>query len=82
MASVPLSKDFNSSVVRLKVINGHGTQNVFTHFNSSVVRLKVQVAILLMFLRFDFNSSVVRLKECTTFSINFRIVISIPVWCD
>ncbi len=53
---------FNSSMVRLKVIQIACTWFPFSNFNSSMVRLKDTFLSDGMSISFDFNSSMVRLK--------------------
>jgi len=56
--------DFNSTMVRLKVVYNSLSEIVAIYFNSTMVRLKDWAGMGFVFYLVHFNSTMVRLKGC------------------
>src|SRR5690554_438215 len=78
----PALTDFNSTMVRLEVIDQTGRLTVPIDFNSTMVRLEVNNYELTRQGKQNFNSIMVRLEESPDTSSFIEFYISIPLWYD
>ncbi len=75
--------NFNSTMVRLEVLNALAIVQIgYKDFNSTMVRLEALTATHMMY-RLDFNSTMVRLEDKLMVLLACRVhSISIPLWYD